>query len=342
MLDLPGHRLRVRAPDVGGGFGAKVSLYPEEVLVALLARRLGRPVKWMSDRREDLMSTTQAFDEIVRAELGLDGNGAIVGLRAEIVGDVGAYSVYPWTAAVEPVQVASFLSGPYRVPDYRARVRAVATPKPPTGAYRGVGRPPARVRDGKAPRHGRPPARGWTPGTCAGATSSATGSSLPGALRPGMGPGRVHRLPGTGLRGHRIRRTARSPGRRPRGGPSARHRACFLRRADRGRLAHRGRARYAHQYGDGERRHPHRLDRRGDRGLRRRLPGPGAGNHLGAGGGGGAGRAARGRRESCTGTARRLRTPPEPTRAAAPSRPAGRRSCARGRCARGSSRPLRT
>ena len=162
MLDLPGHRLRVRAPDVGGGFGAKVSLYPEEVLVALLARRLGRPVKWMSDRREDLMSTTQAFDEIVRAELGLDGNGAIVGLRAEIVGDVGAYSVYPWTAAVEPVQVASFLSGPYRVPDYRARVRAVATPKPPTGAYRGVGRPPAvfameRLLDMAARRAGLDP-----------------------------------------------------------------------------------------------------------------------------------------------------------------------------------------
>ena len=143
VLALPGHRLRVRAPDVGGGFGGKVSLYREEVLVALLARRLGRPVKWTSDRREDLVSTTQAFDEVVRAELGVDEHGAIVGLRAEIVGDVGAYSIFPWTAAVEPVQVASFLPGPYRVPSYRGRVRAVTTPKPPTGAYRGVGRPPA-------------------------------------------------------------------------------------------------------------------------------------------------------------------------------------------------------
>ena len=143
LLDLPGHRLRVVAPDVGGGFGGKVSLYREEVLVAILARRTGRPVKWTSDRREDLLSTTQAFDEVVTAELGVDEDGAIVALAAEIVGDVGAYSVYPWTAAVEPVQVAAFLSGPYRVPDGRARVRAVATPKPPTGAYRGVGRPPA-------------------------------------------------------------------------------------------------------------------------------------------------------------------------------------------------------
>ena len=162
LLDLPGHRLRVVAPDVGGGFGAKVSLYREEVLVSILARRLGRPVKWTSDRREDLMSTTQAFDEVVRAELGVDESGAILGLRAEIVGDVGAYSVYPWTAAVEPVQVASFLSGPYRVPDYRGRVRAAATPKPPTGAYRGVGRPPAvfameRLLDMAARRLGMDP-----------------------------------------------------------------------------------------------------------------------------------------------------------------------------------------
>ena len=162
ILDLPGHRLRVVAPDVGGGFGGKVSLYREEVLVAILARRLGRPVKWTGDRREDLMSTTQAFDEVVRAELGVDEDGAIVGLTAEIVGDVGAYSIYPWTAAVEPVQVAAFLTGPYRVPDSRARVRAVATPKPPTGAYRGVGRPPAvfameRLLDMAARRLGTDP-----------------------------------------------------------------------------------------------------------------------------------------------------------------------------------------
>ena len=162
ILDLPGHRLRVVAPDVGGGFGAKVSLYREEVLVAILARRLGRPIKWTSDRREDLMSTTQAFDEVVRAELGVDEDGAILGLRADVVGDTGAYSVYPWTAAVEPVQVAAFLPGPYRVPEYRGRVRAAATPKPPTGAYRGVGRPPAvfameRLLDMAARRLGMDP-----------------------------------------------------------------------------------------------------------------------------------------------------------------------------------------
>ncbi len=141
MLDIPGSRLRVVAPDMGGGFGGKASLYPEEVLVCLLSRRLGRPVKWLSDRREDLMSTSQAFDEIVEAELACDAEGRILGLRADCIGDVGAYSVYPWTAAIEPVQVVSFLPGPYRVSNYWARARAVATAKPPTGAYRGVGRP---------------------------------------------------------------------------------------------------------------------------------------------------------------------------------------------------------
>ena len=141
MLDLPGNRLRVVAPDVGGGFGGKGALYPEEILVCILARQLGRPVQWLSDRLEDLMTTNQAFDEIVEAELACDEEGRILGLRAEVIGDVGAYSIYPWTAAIEPVQVVSFLPGPYRVANYFGRVRAVATSKTPTGAYRGVGRP---------------------------------------------------------------------------------------------------------------------------------------------------------------------------------------------------------
>jgi carbon-monoxide dehydrogenase large subunit len=138
---LPGHRLRVVAPDVGGGFGGKGSLYPEEIFVCAAARRLGRAVKWTSDRMEDLSATSQAFDEIVDAELALDSDGKMLALRADVIGDVGAYSIYPWTAALEPVQVVSFLPGPYRVEHYRGRVQAVATAKAPTGPYRGVGRP---------------------------------------------------------------------------------------------------------------------------------------------------------------------------------------------------------
>jgi carbon-monoxide dehydrogenase large subunit len=141
LIDIPGNRIRVVTGDTGGGFGGKASLYPEEVLVCLLARRLGRPVKWTSDRVEDLLSTSQAFDEIVDAELAVDGGGNILALRAEVTGDVGAYSIYPWTAVLEPVQVVSFLPGPYRIANYRGRVRAVATSKAPMGPYRGVGRP---------------------------------------------------------------------------------------------------------------------------------------------------------------------------------------------------------
>jgi carbon-monoxide dehydrogenase large subunit len=142
-LGMPGHRLRVVAPDVGGGFGGKGSLYPEEIVVALAARHLGCSVRWTSDRMEDLAATSQAFDEIVEAELGLGRDGKAIALTADAVGDIGAYSIYPWTAALEPVQVVSFLPGPYRIENYRGRVRAVATPKAPTGPYRGVGRPTA-------------------------------------------------------------------------------------------------------------------------------------------------------------------------------------------------------
>ena len=138
---LPGLRIRVIAPDVGGGFGAKTSLYSEEIVVCAVARDLRRPVKWVSDRMEDLMSTAQAFDEIVDAEIALAEDGTILGLKADVIGDVGAYSIYPWTATIEPVQAASFLPGPYRVENYAARVRAVATSKTLMGAYRGVGRP---------------------------------------------------------------------------------------------------------------------------------------------------------------------------------------------------------
>ncbi|GIX48389.1 MAG: dehydrogenase [Candidatus Tectimicrobiota bacterium] len=141
LLSLPAHRVRVVATDVGGGFGAKSALYPEELVVCVLARQLARPVKWCGDRREDLLATTQAWDEVVEAELALAADGTLLGLWAEVTADIGAYSIYPWTAAIEPVQTVSFLPGPYRVPHYRGRARGVATCKAPTGPYRGVGRP---------------------------------------------------------------------------------------------------------------------------------------------------------------------------------------------------------
>jgi carbon-monoxide dehydrogenase large subunit len=140
-LNLSGNRLRVVAPDVGGSFGGKGSLYHEEMLVCVLARKLERPIKFVSDRLEDLSATSQAFDELIDAELAVDSAGMLLGLRAEVIGDIGAYSIYPWTGALETVQVISFMPGPYRLEHYRGSVRGVLTPKPPTGPYRGVGRP---------------------------------------------------------------------------------------------------------------------------------------------------------------------------------------------------------
>jgi carbon-monoxide dehydrogenase large subunit len=141
LLGLPVHRVRVVAPDVGGGFGIKSALYPEEIVVCALARQLGRPVKWLGDRREDLLTSTQAWDEVIDAELGVHADGAIAGLRARVIADIGAYSIYPWTASIEVIQVVSFLPGPYRVPHYRGEGIGVATNKAPMGPYRGVGRP---------------------------------------------------------------------------------------------------------------------------------------------------------------------------------------------------------
>jgi aerobic carbon-monoxide dehydrogenase large subunit len=140
-LDLPGNRFRVIAPDVGGSFGSKGSLYPEEIFVCVAARKLRRSLKWVANRLEDISSSSQAFAEIIEAEMGFDENGLAVTLQADVLGDVGAYSIYPWTSGLEPVQVVSFLPGPYRIQSYRGAARGVATSKPPTGPYRGVGRP---------------------------------------------------------------------------------------------------------------------------------------------------------------------------------------------------------
>src|SRR5207247_2223887 len=113
--DLPVHRLRVVAPDVGGGFGVKSALYPEEVAVCALARLTGRPVQWVADRREDLLTSTQAWDETIEAELAVNADGTIRGLRDRVVADVGAYSSHPWTATRQVRQRIRFIRWPYRV-----------------------------------------------------------------------------------------------------------------------------------------------------------------------------------------------------------------------------------
>ncbi len=142
LLDFPEHHIRVIAPDVGGGFGPKAYVYPEEVLLSFLAKRLGRPVKWIEDRRENLSASLHAKQQVVYAELALTKDGIILGVKGRFTCDVGAYSAYPWGSALEAGMAASaFPGGPYKVPAFRCEALSVVTNKTTSGAYRGVGLP---------------------------------------------------------------------------------------------------------------------------------------------------------------------------------------------------------
>ena len=131
--------IRVLVPDVGGGFGPKMHVYPEDVVTCAVARRLGRPARWIEDRREHLLVTTQAREQVIAAEAAADRDGRLLALRARIVCDSGAYSVFPLTAVLEPMGTAQIMPGPYHLPAYAYTTEAIATNKAPVGAYRGVG-----------------------------------------------------------------------------------------------------------------------------------------------------------------------------------------------------------
>ncbi len=141
LLGLPERRVRVLAPDVGGGFGVKASLYPEDAMLCLLAIRLGRPVKWVEDRLENLLSASHARDHAYTVRAGFDAAGTLLALDADVVCNAGAYSLWPYTAGLEPLMAGGLLAGPYRVENYRCAVRGVATHTAPSGPYRGVARP---------------------------------------------------------------------------------------------------------------------------------------------------------------------------------------------------------
>lgn len=140
-LGLAASRIRVVAPDVGGGFGPKMQLFPEEVATAALALRLARPIKWVQDRMEHLQAAFHARDVTVEVEAAAEADGRLAGLAARALCDVGAYSAWPLTCSLDPQTVGAALPGPYRLPYYRYTGLAVATHKFPAGAYRGVGFP---------------------------------------------------------------------------------------------------------------------------------------------------------------------------------------------------------
>ena len=138
-LEVPLERVRVICPDVGGGFGPRTSLYPEQVVVTWAARRVGRPVRWTSDRTEAFLSDFQGRDAVVHARLALDADGRIRALDADFLFNVGAQ-----TGSYVPLSnAARIMTSVYDVPLACVRVRGVLTNTVPTGPYRGAGRPEA-------------------------------------------------------------------------------------------------------------------------------------------------------------------------------------------------------
>jgi aerobic carbon-monoxide dehydrogenase large subunit len=139
IFDIPVGALRLTEVDVGGGFGVRGELYPEDILIPLAAMKLGRPVKWVETRRENLMAANHARETTWQAEMGFAADGRIVGMRAVIHADIGAYVR---TAALVPAEFgASLLPGPYRVPSYACDLWSVVTNKTPAGTLRSPGRP---------------------------------------------------------------------------------------------------------------------------------------------------------------------------------------------------------
>jgi aerobic carbon-monoxide dehydrogenase large subunit len=141
LIAIPESDLRVIAPDVGGGFGQKMSLAPEFVVVTWLARKLRTSVAWVEDRRENLIACFHSRDQSISLEGAFDADAKLICLSAEIVADVGAYSCYPTTCAVEPLMAMAELPGPYDVRDYACVSRGVLTNTCPMAPYRGVSRP---------------------------------------------------------------------------------------------------------------------------------------------------------------------------------------------------------
>ncbi|WP_428261356.1 xanthine dehydrogenase family protein molybdopterin-binding subunit [Haliangium sp.] len=142
VLQIPEHKLRVVAPDVGGGFGSKIYHYAEEAIVTWAAGKLGRPVKWTAQRSESFMSDAHGRDHVTHAELALAKDGTFLGLRVKTVANLGAY-LSTFAAAVPTYLYATLLAGCYRTPAIYAEVRAVFTNTVPVDAYRGAGRPEA-------------------------------------------------------------------------------------------------------------------------------------------------------------------------------------------------------
>ncbi len=141
IFKLPEHKVRVVAPDVGGGFGTKIMMfYPEEILTPFAAIQLGRPVKWIEDRREHFISANQERSQLHEVEYAFDDQGILLAVRDKFLHDTGAYTPY---GIIVPIITACTLPGPYRLKNYYSEFRVLYTNKVPVSPYRGAGRPHA-------------------------------------------------------------------------------------------------------------------------------------------------------------------------------------------------------
>ena len=158
----PEHQIRVIAPDVGGGFGCKLYLYAEEVIASILAKRLGRPVKWIEGRQENYLATTHGRDHVGEVEIIGDSDGNVTGLRTDIYANMGAY-LSTFAPAIPTYLFGLMLVGPYSIDNIQCKVTGVYTTTTPVDAYRGAGRPEAtylveRMMDRYAAEIGMDPA----------------------------------------------------------------------------------------------------------------------------------------------------------------------------------------
>jgi carbon-monoxide dehydrogenase large subunit len=139
VLGVPEGDVRVIAPDIGGSFGIKGSGYPEAVILAFLARRLHRPIKWIEDRREHLLACAHAHEQTVHLTVAVNRDGTIPALRAKVLVDQGAHALGPIGAGLEPMTTGQSILGPYRIAHYDCEAYGLLTNKCPQGPYRGVG-----------------------------------------------------------------------------------------------------------------------------------------------------------------------------------------------------------
>src|SRR5262245_863048 len=141
-LGLPLHKLRLVAPDIGGGFGAKLCFYPEDVICALLSMRTGRPCAWSEGRGESFLATTHGRDQIQYADIAATCDGRITAFRSRLLADIGAYAI-GMGPGVPAINTGFSVSGPYNIPNVATEVVGVFTNRTPTGPYRGAGHPEA-------------------------------------------------------------------------------------------------------------------------------------------------------------------------------------------------------